>query len=84
MTFNDFIDAYLVEIQKQDHNEGSSFYRDRGYYYLINAMLDLFVAGMDTTSTTLVLSFLYLLHHPEIKRRVHKDIDTVNTTLLRN
>ena len=81
---NDFIDAYLVEIQKQDHNKGSSFYRDRGYYYLINVMLDMFVAGMDTTSTTLVWSFLYLLHHPEIKRKVQNEIDTVNTILLRN
>ena len=81
---NDFIDAYLVEIQKQDHNKGCSFYRDRGYYYLINVMLDMFVAGMDTTSTTLVWSFLYLLHHPDVKRKVQKDIDTVTTILLRN
>ena len=71
---NDFIDAYLAEIQKQDHNQGSSFYRDRGYYYLINVMLDLFFAGMETTSTTLTWSFLHLLHHPEIKRKVQNSI----------
>ena len=81
---NDFIDAYLAEIRKQDHNKGSSFYRDRGYYYLINVMLDLFFAGMETTSTTLTWSFLHLLHHPEIKRKVQKEIDTVNIIFLSN
>ena len=67
---NDFIDAYLAEMRRQDNNRNSSFYRDRGYYYLINVLMDLFFAGMDTTATTLNWSFLYLLHNPEIKRKV--------------
>ena len=81
---NDYIDAYFAEMRKQDNNKNSSFYRDRGYYYLINVLMDLFFAGMETTSTTLTWSFLYLLHHPEMKRKVQNEIDTVNIILLCN
>ena len=79
---NDYIDAYFAEMRKQDNNKNSSFYRDRGYYYLINVLMDLFFAGMETTSTTLTWSFLYLLHHPDMKRKVQNEIDTVNIILL--
>jgi cytochrome P450 len=74
---NDFIDAYLVEIKKNEKNAHSSFYKERGHYYLLNGMIDLFIAGMETTSASLTWTFLLLLHHPEIKRQLQKEIDTV-------
>ena len=76
---NDFIDAYLVEMKKQENNSQSSFNRHRGHYYLVNVLIDLFFAGMETTSSTLTWTFLLLLHHPEIKRKVQEEIDMVNT-----
>lgn len=73
----DFIDAYLVEMKKNENNKQSSFYKDRGHYYLVNVLIDLFVAGMETTSSAITWSCLLLLHHPEIKRNVQKEIDAV-------
>ena len=78
----DFIDAYLVEIKKNEKNSQSSFYKDRGHYYLVNGMIDLFIAGTETCSSSLTWTFLLLLHHPEIKRKLQKEIDTVQTPLI--
>lgn len=73
----DFIDVYLVEIKKNENNKQSSFHKERGHYYLVNVLIDLFVAGMETTSSSINWSCLLLLHHPEIKRKLQKEIDTV-------
>jgi cytochrome P450 len=79
---NDFIDAYLVEMKKNQNNSQSSFYKDRGHYNLVNSLIDLFFAGMETTSSALTWTFLLLLHHPDIKRKLQKEIDTVQILLL--
>ena len=43
----------------------------------MNVALDLWLAGMETTVTTLKWAFLYLLHHPEVQNRIHKELDEV-------
>jgi len=48
-----------------------------GYYALFNDMMDLFLAGMETTTTTLMWTFLFFLHHPEVQEKVHKELDQV-------
>ena len=50
----------------------------RGYFNMINNFIDLFLAGMETTSTSLLWTFLYLLHHPDIKEKIHQELDTVS------
>ena len=45
---------------------------------MINDHIDLFIAGTETTSTSLVWTFLYLLHHPDVKQRLHNEIEEVN------
>ena len=72
----DMMDLYLTEIETTKSTE-SSFYKERGYFALISSFTDLFIAGMETTSTTLLWTFLYLLHHPEMKEKVHSEIDKV-------
>ena len=74
----DFIDAYLVEMKKNDNNKESSFYQTRGEYYLVNVLIDLFAAGMETTSSAITWSCLFLLHYPEIKRKLQNEIDAVH------
>jgi cytochrome P450 len=49
----------------------------KGYFSLFNGMIDLFLAGMETTSTSLMWTFLYLVHHPDIQEKVHKELDEV-------
>ncbi len=50
---------------------------DFGYGDLtvLNVLVDLFMAGMETTASSLAWTFLYLLHHPEVQRRVHEEMD---------
>jgi len=36
------------------------------------------MAGMETTSTSMVWTFLFLLHHPEVQAKLHKELDEVS------
>jgi cytochrome P450 len=42
-------------------------------------MVDLFLAGMETTTTSLIIITLHLLHHADVQKKVHEEIDEVNT-----
>ena len=73
----DFVEVYLLEIEKHQNDKESSFYRERGHFMLINVLIDLFIAGMETTSSSVLWTFLLLLHHPEAKRKLLEEIDEV-------
>jgi len=72
----DFIDAYLIEVANTK-NPGSSFYGEEGIRSLTNTMMDLFLAGSETTSTTLTWAILYMAREPGIQKRVQDEIDQV-------
>uniref|UniRef100_A0A3B5LVD7 Uncharacterized protein n=1 Tax=Xiphophorus couchianus TaxID=32473 RepID=A0A3B5LVD7_9TELE len=65
----DYIDCYLQEIETNDN----TFDEEN----LIMCVLDLFVAGSETTSTTLRWAFLFMAKHPEIQEKVQAEIDRV-------
>ena len=44
---------------------------------LVMTLTDLFIAGSETTATTLRWAVLYLIHNPEIQNRMRKEIDDV-------
>ncbi|XP_057601040.1 cytochrome P450 2J2-like isoform X1 [Hippopotamus amphibius kiboko] len=69
----DFIDAYLKEMEKHKGNATSSFQEEN----LISSTLDLFIAGTETTSTTLRWGLLYMALYPEIQEKVQAEIDRV-------
>uniref|UniRef100_A0A672Z3Q6 Uncharacterized protein n=1 Tax=Sphaeramia orbicularis TaxID=375764 RepID=A0A672Z3Q6_9TELE len=69
----DYIDCYLNEIQMTKGQTDSTF-DDAN---LVACVLDLFVAGTETTSTTLRWAFLYMAKYPEIQEKVQAEIDTV-------
>ncbi|GLD50273.1 cytochrome P450 2J2-like protein [Lates japonicus] len=69
----DYIDCYLNEIQTNEGKADSSFDEEN----LIMSVLDLFVAGSETTSTTLRWAFLYMAKYPEIQAKVQAEIDRV-------
>uniref|UniRef100_A0A8C4XW38 Cytochrome P450 2D14-like n=1 Tax=Gopherus evgoodei TaxID=1825980 RepID=A0A8C4XW38_9SAUR len=69
----DFTDAFLQEIEKAKEHAGSSFNDNN----LLLVTVDLFIAGTETTSTTLRWALLYMLLHPDIQCKVHEEIDKV-------
>ena len=72
----DFMDLFLHEIQKTTDPK-SSFYGARGEMALLNDLADLFIAGMETTSSSLLWSFLYMMHFPDCQAKIHKELDRV-------
>ncbi|XP_062871968.1 cytochrome P450 2B4-like isoform X2 [Trichomycterus rosablanca] len=66
----DFIDAYLVEMDKNSLNEDSTFHEEN----LVMSTSDLFLAGTETTSTTLRWGFIFMMTHPEVQERCHEEI----------
>ena len=75
----DYIDCYIQERQRteRENDTDSSFYGEKGHWSFVNSMLDLFVAGAETTSSTLQWALAYLVHHPEIQSRAQQELDEV-------
>ncbi|XP_013881765.1 cytochrome P450 2J6 [Austrofundulus limnaeus] len=67
----DFVDCYLDELDKQ--REDSSFSEEQ----LRRITFDLYIAGTDTTSNTLLTGFLYLMNHPQVQDQCQQEIDQV-------
>jgi len=72
----DYIDMVLIEIEKSKDPQ-SSFHGQLGLDNLKVSMFDLFLAGSETTSTTLTWAALYMVRYPEIQERVQKELDSV-------
>ena len=72
----DFMDLMIKESNETEDPE-SSFYKEGGIIFMINDITELFLAGMETTSSTLMWTFLYMLHHPQVKRKVQRELKDV-------
>ncbi|KAM6938882.1 cytochrome P450 2J2-like [Lycodopsis pacificus] len=69
----DYIDCYLKEIQMSKGQADDTFDEEN----LVVCVKDLFVAGSETTSTTLRWAFLFMVKYPEIQAKVQAEIDRV-------
>ena len=72
----DLMDLMIKEMNETTDPQ-SSFYGEEAIKVIINVMIDLFMAGMETTAASLSWTCLYMLHHPEMKRRVQDELDQV-------
>ncbi|PAV78726.1 hypothetical protein WR25_19871 [Diploscapter pachys] len=71
---SDFVDAYLMEIQKmKDNHIESSFSLEA----LVMAVFDLYFAGQETTAVTLAWAVCYFLNHPDVVERVRNELRDV-------
>ncbi|XP_072241074.1 cytochrome P450 2U1 [Leuresthes tenuis] len=71
----DLADMYLMEMlaQQAAGEQDSSFTED----YLFYIIGDLFIAGTDTTTNSVLWILLYMVLHPEIQDKVQSEIDEV-------
>ncbi|XP_067419915.1 cytochrome P450 2K6-like [Emydura macquarii macquarii] len=65
-----FIDAFLVR-QKEEKSNTSGYFHNIN---LINLLINLFVAGMDTISTTLRWGLLLMMKYPKTQNKVQGEI----------
>jgi cytochrome P450 len=73
----DFLDLMLVE-QRKTKDPTSCFNGKLGKATIVNSVIDLFIAGMESTASSIVLVVLHLLHHPDVQKKVHEEIDYVS------
>ena len=66
----------LAEIAKTTDRH-SSFHGENGKLNLVHTLFDIFLAGSETTSTTLTWAMLYMARYPEVQTRVQKELDLV-------
>ncbi|XP_061095520.1 cytochrome P450 2J2-like [Conger conger] len=69
----DYMDSFLAEIERNKHDPEAGF----DELNLIMCALDLFLAGTETTSTTLRWALLYMMKYPDIQEKVQAEIDRV-------
>ena len=73
----DLVDNYLIELIK-DGKDSKVFQGCADPYRQIEqVMVDLFSAGVETVKTTTKWAMVYMLHNPEVMRRVQAELDEV-------
>ncbi|XP_036969492.1 cytochrome P450 2J6-like isoform X2 [Acanthopagrus latus] len=68
----DYMDSFIIEMDKHKESELGFSEANLGM-----CSMDLFLAGTETTSTTLLWALVYLIKHPDVQERVHAEIDRV-------
>uniref|UniRef100_A0A3Q2NMQ9 Cytochrome P450, family 2, subfamily N, polypeptide 13 n=1 Tax=Fundulus heteroclitus TaxID=8078 RepID=A0A3Q2NMQ9_FUNHE len=68
----DYIDTFLIKME--NHQEAELGFTERNLAF---CSLDLFLAGTETTATTLLWALLFLIKYPEVQEKVHAEIDRV-------
>ena len=71
---SDLIHAFIERMNNSTEAD-EAFTGGTGVVNLRNLMLDLFIAGTETTSTSLLWLILLLASHPEIQEKVQQEID---------
>ncbi|KAL4230544.1 cytochrome P450 2 subfamily U member 1 [Mactra antiquata] len=73
----DFVDLYLVASNDTDMTESntSNFRLDKGEIFRI--ILDLFLAGSETTSNSLIWCIMFMVKYPDIQNKCYNEITEI-------
>ncbi|XP_070762714.1 cytochrome P450 2G1-like [Enoplosus armatus] len=69
----DYIDCFLIRINQEKDIPTSEFH----YENLVATVMNLFLAGTETTSSTIRYALSVLIKHPNIQEKMQQEIDTV-------
>lgn len=69
----DFIDCFLLRMNQEKDLPATEFHHDN----LVATVLNLFVAGTETTSSTIRYALSVLIKYPDIQEKMQHEIDTV-------
>ncbi|XP_059161776.1 cytochrome P450 2U1-like [Physella acuta] len=69
-----FIASYLNEKEKRQ-NAGLKTYLDDAN--LIKIVVEIFGAGFETSSSTILWCVLFILHNPHVQEKIHQELDAV-------
>ncbi|XP_026222707.1 cytochrome P450 2C31-like [Anabas testudineus] len=69
----DFIDCFLIRINQEKDNPTTEFHYDN----LAATVMNLFVAGTETTSSTIKYALSVLIKYPDIQEKLQQEIATV-------
>lgn len=69
----DYVDAFIKEMGRQDRGDNSTFTDEQ----LLKCVGDLFIAGMETTATTIRWGTVFLIHHPEVQEKMRIELEKV-------
>uniref|UniRef100_A0A667YMY9 Cytochrome P450 2F5-like n=1 Tax=Myripristis murdjan TaxID=586833 RepID=A0A667YMY9_9TELE len=69
----DYIDCFLTRLSQEKDTPTSEFHYDN----LVSTVLNLFLAGTETTSTTIRYALSVLIKYPNIQEKMQQEIDTV-------
>lgn len=77
----DLVDQYLLEIElATEQGRAHELFEGRDHdTQIMQVMGDLFSAGMETIKTTLLWLIVFMLHNPDVKRKVQAELDFVVT-----
>ncbi|CAP22547.1 Protein CBG01255, partial [Caenorhabditis briggsae] len=70
----DYAEAYLKEQKRRIKDGDKETFSDK---QLSNMCLDLWFAGLSTTSITLTWTITYILHNPDVQKKLHEELDRV-------
>ncbi|KAG7264168.1 hypothetical protein CRUP_010693 [Coryphaenoides rupestris] len=69
----DYIDCFLTRLKQDQDKDTTEFTHDN----LVSTLMNLYLAGTETTSTTIRFLLNVLLKYPNIQERMQQEIDTV-------
>ncbi|XP_053545449.1 cytochrome P450 2A4-like [Bombina bombina] len=69
----DYVDIFLIKMEQEKNDPKTEYHMTN----LVCSTLQLYFAGVETITDTLIYSFLILMKYPDILDKVHKEIDKV-------
>ncbi|CAL8127750.1 unnamed protein product [Orchesella dallaii] len=68
-----FLDVFIAKVEESRKDPNSDFNDDQ----FVTTILDLLVAGSETSSKTLTFGMLYMMLYPQVQEKVQEEIDQV-------